>query len=74
MADSCEKDSTQVGNNHQSQQRSFLQCMVFVHCVSTEQEAIITQISHISCIILFYTIHVYGWDLNFKSIINIYDV
>jgi len=57
----------------------FVHCMVFVHCVSAEQEAIITQIRHfsnyhVSCIILFYIIHVYGWDLNVTSIINIYDV
>jgi hypothetical protein len=68
VADSCEKDSTQLDNNRQSQQSSFVYCMVLVHCVSAEQETIITQI------LLFYIIRVYGWDLNFTSSINIYDV
>jgi hypothetical protein len=79
VLDSCEKDSTQVDNNRQSQQSSFVHCMLFVHCVSAEQEVISTQIRHfsnyhVSCIILFYIIHVYGWDLEFTSIIKLYDV
>jgi len=57
----------------------FVYCLVFVHSVSAEQEAIITQIRHfsnyhVSCTIVFYIIYIYGWDLNFTSIINIYEV
>jgi hypothetical protein len=43
-----------------------------------QQEPIIRQIKqqrnyYVSCIVLYYIIHLYGWDPSFTNIIKVYD-